>query len=228
MKEEYEEWHNRSKSNADKKLTSILLKSLRTQLENGILIDVACGAGEWIALCEASALFRYCCGVDISLIALTKAKKNAPKSNFVLADAEFLPFQDSSVNVATCLGSLEHLPNPAVGAREISRVIMMQAIALVLVPNSYFIGHVYLVLRTGEPPDEGGQQFSESFATRNEWWRLFESNGLKVQDCLKYNHITRASRKVPQITRMLYNAVISPLLPANLSYVFIFICTKAT
>jgi ubiquinone/menaquinone biosynthesis C-methylase UbiE len=227
LKEGYEELHRKSaKSTADTKLRALLVRSIRKRAGPGILLDVACGAGEWVAYCESSKLFDYCCGVDISVTALRIAKTTSPASSFVNADAQYLPFRDSSFGVATCLGSLEHFPDPSAGAREISRVMDEHAISLVLVPNSYFLGHVYLVYRSGEPPDEGGQQFSESFATRKEWWRLFERNGLKVQDCLKYNHITKASKKVSQATRMLYNAAISPLLPANLSYAFIFECTK--
>src|ERR1017187_1330105 len=146
LKEGYEELHRKSaKSIADTRLRALLLKSIRKCAESGILLDVACGAGEWVARCESSRIFEYCCGVDISVTALRTAKMNAPASNFVNADAQYLPFRDSSFGVATCLGSLEHFPDPSAGAREISRVMNEHAISLVLVPNSYFLGHVYLV-----------------------------------------------------------------------------------
>jgi len=46
----------------------------------------------------------------------------SPNCERLVADAERLPFRDSSFTAIVCLGTLHHLPNPAVGVREMNRV----------------------------------------------------------------------------------------------------------
>jgi SAM-dependent methyltransferase len=125
----------------------------------------------------------------------------------------------------TCLGSLEHFPNPERGVREISRVLKKNAKALIFVPNLFFLGHIYMAFRYGIEPSEANQNFSEIFKTRKGWEELFEKNGLKVLNCYKYNTIW-ASTKVSSVTKILYNYLLKPFIPLNLSYSFLFICEK--
>lgn len=228
LKEDYERWHKASRASPDDRLPSLLLRSIRKHSTRGILLDVACGAGDWIADCERNGVAGYYCGIDISMTALRKAKANTLSSDFVVADGQRLPFRDSSIDVITCLGSLEHFPDSSAGVREMSRLMKGDALSIIMVPNAYFLGHIYLVYKTGEPPDEGGQQFSETFATRGQWSRRLGENGLRVTKCVKYNHIGTVSRKVSSMTRVLYNLLISPVLPINLSYAFIFECGKGS
>ncbi len=192
------------------------------------MVDVGCGAGDWISSCEGLADIEHFCGVDISITALRKAMKNTHNSDFILADAQHLPIGESTVDTVTCLGSLEHFPSLDAGLGEMSRIMTAQGRAFILLPNAYFLGHVYLVYKTGEPPDEGEQQFSERFATKGQWRRSLERNGFQIIDCLKHNHITEASTKVSPVVRQMYNLLIAPLMPLNLSYVFIFICRRCS
>ncbi len=68
-----------------------------------------------------------------------------------------LPFDDESFDLVTCLGSLEHFPDPAASAKEMKRVLKPGGEALIFVPNLFFLGHIWFGLRHGTQPTEGGQ-----------------------------------------------------------------------
>jgi 2-polyprenyl-3-methyl-5-hydroxy-6-metoxy-1,4-benzoquinol methylase len=65
-------------------------------------------------------------GTDISIPNIEAAKKYAEKEgqqiNFLLADLEKLPFDDSSFDVVVCSHVLEHVPDFDMGFKEIMRV----------------------------------------------------------------------------------------------------------
>jgi ubiquinone/menaquinone biosynthesis C-methylase UbiE len=226
IKEEYNKWHSKVISEYYDRKFYQWLKKQANLLPNEIVLDVGCGKGDWLNFLELTNLYRV--GVDISSVALRYARRKGISANidYVLADAENLPFRESSFDKVFCLGSLEHFANPQKGVLEIKRVLKHKGISYIFLPNAYFLGHIYLVYKTGEPPDEGGQYFSETFATRKGWEKLLASSGLRIVNVLKYNRISRASRKVSSPIRVLYNLLIAPFVPLNLSYAFLFICIK--
>jgi ubiquinone/menaquinone biosynthesis C-methylase UbiE len=223
IKAQYEKWHSTISDYIDEKYYNWILNNLKPD-SGDIALDVACGKGHLLRFYEDIGLTAF--GIDISIVALREAKKNLKSSHLVLASGEYLPFKESSFNIITCLGSLEHFIYPERGVNEMSQALKKDGLAYVLLPNAYFIGHIYMVYKTGEPPDEGGQSFSECFQTRRSWERLLCSNGLPVIQCLKYNKISKASKKVSYSVRFLYNIFVAPILPINLSYAFMFVCKK--
>jgi len=230
IKNEYEEWHSRTgKGAADESFCRWLTRLINGQAKRACtILDVGCGTGEWLGFCEKRSMFEYYCGIDISRVALHRAKTRTQLPDFILGDAEHLPFKEASFDIVSCLGSLEHFRDPKKAIKEISRVMIGgRSRSFIFLPNAYFLGHVYLVYRTGEPPDEGGQYFSERFCTKTQWERLLKGEGLQILRSLKYNRITKASRKVSTLVRVLYNLLIAPFLPFNLSYAFLFICSKS-
>jgi len=228
VKEKYEEWHSKTVGSdiVDAKFNKWLINTVRKEVkEKRTILDVACGRGNWLKACQKLGI--NCYGVDVSKAGLARAKERLDFTELVLSDAEKLPFRACSFDIVTCLGSLEHFPNPERGIEEMQRILTESGKAFVLVPNAYFLGHVYMVFKTGESPDEGGQHFLERFATKKSWHILLNSYGLKVIKCFKYNRITKASRRVSSITRIIYNILIAPVLPLNLSYAFLFVCIKS-
>lgn len=84
-------------------------------------VDIACGEGLIERLAPETV------GVDFSLNALKKAKKNGVK-HLVWADAHTLPFIDNAFDVALCAGSIEHFANPQRAILEMVRVSKIQII----------------------------------------------------------------------------------------------------
>jgi SAM-dependent methyltransferase len=186
------------------------------------LLDVACGSAGFLSRAAKRGLELV--GIDVSPIAIELAAKRLPEAELHVGDAEHLPFPDSTFDVVTCLGSLEHFPSPEHGAAEIARVVRADGRAVVFVPNLFFLGHVWFGLRHGTEPSEGGQQFSETFRTSEGWRSLLNGSGLAVERWEPWNTI-HASEKVGRTTMRLWNAV-SRLVPRHGAYAFAYVCRK--
>jgi SAM-dependent methyltransferase len=186
------------------------------------LLDVACGAGGFMQ--RAAGLGLDVVGLDVSPTAIELAGARLPGAELHVGEAERLPFPDSSFDLVTCLGSLEHFPRPDAGAAEMRRVLAPGGRALVFVPNLFFLGHVWFGLRHGQQPTEGGQEFSEEYLSSGGWRTLLEDSGFEILDVRPWNRI-HASVRVPPLVKRVWNAG-SRLVPLNGSYAFGFVCTK--
>jgi ubiquinone/menaquinone biosynthesis C-methylase UbiE len=169
-------------------------------------LDVGCGGGYFLREIASAApgAFRSISGLEISDVALKEARRTAPGAGLVLGQGERLPFPDRTFDIVACLGNLEHFLDPEAGARELARVTRIDGRVWILLPNSYYSGDLWRVLRTGYGPNH--HQILERFATVNEWRDLLESNGLQVEEVTPYNRFKWWKR----------------LLPRNLAYHFLY------
>ncbi len=166
------------------------------------ILDCGCGGGDLLAALPNCR----CHGVDISDVALKEASRVAPDAHLALAAAERLPFPDRAFDQVVCLGNLEHFLSPQRGARELARVVRADGLVWVMLPNSYYSGDLWRVIRRGYGPDH--HQPVERFGTVNEWRDLLEASGLTVLEVSPYNRFKWWKR----------------LLPRNLAYHFIYRC----
>jgi SAM-dependent methyltransferase len=188
------------------------------------LLDVACGSGGFAAFAAGAGLVLT--GVDVSGVAIEAARRRLPTGEFVVGDAQALPFEDESFDRVTCLGSLEHFPDPTRGAAELRRVLRPDGRAVVFLPNLFFLGHVYFGLRHGTQPTEGHQAFSEQYLTSAGWRAVLERGGLQVVRVRRWNRIHATARVSPAVVR-LWNAT-SRVVPFNGSYGFAFVCVRGS
>lgn len=187
------------------------------QVENGKILDVGCGGGYLLSFAERKGLVTY--GIDISNKAVDIARKNAPKSEIFVGNAENLPWEDCAFDYVTCLGSLEHLPDISQGVKEISRVLKESGRACIVVPNTFSLVNIWKVYQEGEV--EKGQ-IIERFKTRREWEKIIADNGLKIVKIHKYNYLFYP---ISRLSHLIYRLA-APLIPLNLTYHFAFIGTK--
>lgn len=192
------------------------------------LLDVACGEGHLLRCGEMRNL--RCYGLDLSSRAVEIARENAERSQLLVSNGEALPFADERFDYVTCLGSLEHFFSPKLGLFEIKRVLRQDGLAGILLPNSYYLMDIiWQVWRTGYGPTH--HQVIERFASFCGWRDFLESGGLRVLKSYKYNF--KFPRSLSDIKwyvahpRKILNLLISPFFPFNLSYSFLFICTKS-
>jgi ubiquinone/menaquinone biosynthesis C-methylase UbiE len=186
------------------------------------LLDVACGQGEFLSFALQRGL--QVSGVDLSDLAAEEARRRVPEADVRVGEAESLPFDDESFDLVSCLGSLEHFPDPAASAREMHRVLKVGGEALIFVPNLFFLGHIWFGLRHGTQPTEGGQSFSEVYRSSEGWRELLEQAGLSVRGYHPWNYIYATTRVAPTVSR-LWNLV-SRAVPRNGAYAFAFVCTR--
>ena len=150
------------------------------------LLDVACGAGNWLAAAaEKGAIVS---GIDISTKAVAVCQQRLPESELHVGPAETLPFADNRFDFVTCLGSLEHFLDQPEALREMVRVAKPNATVLILVPNSGF-----LTYRLGLYKGTHQQAIHETIRSLDEWREMFEAAGLEVQDRWKDLHVLTKS-----------------------------------
>lgn len=195
---------------------------------SGKLLDVACGLGYLPDMAEARGVEAY--GLDISSVALGKAKAENPARRLVEGNGERLPFPTDHFDYVVCLGSLEHFIHPEVGAQEIARVLKPTGKAAIMLPNSHHLQAIYNVYRTGGILPE--LQDFERFATRVEWQAFLEKHGLKVQSVHKYNvGFARVFKKGREGFWYLYNILFrlfgDAWIPLNFSFALTYVCAKA-
>lgn len=146
------------------------------------LLDVACGVGLWLrAAVELGALPA---GIDISPVALDVCKTSLPGAELLCAPAERLPFADGLFDFISCLGALEHFLEPETALREMIRVAKPDADFLLLVPNAGF-----LTRRLGLFAGTQQVEVREEVRSLEEWQRLFQSVGLRIEKRWRDLHV---------------------------------------
>jgi ubiquinone/menaquinone biosynthesis C-methylase UbiE/uncharacterized protein YbaR (Trm112 family) len=121
----------------------------------GTILDDGCGTGAFLEFVRRRALpvERYV-GIDVSRGMLRHAKRRLDSTGtshrLVLADACRLPFAAGTFDVVYARSLLHHLPDPALGLREIARVLAPGGVAVMLDPNKTIISALprYLARRT--------------------------------------------------------------------------------
>ena len=88
-------------------------------------LDVGCGSGAAVRAAAAAGA-RRAVGVDLSPVMIEQAKALAEgaASEFVVGDAEALPFLDASFDALLCSSSFHHYPEPARALGEMARVLV--------------------------------------------------------------------------------------------------------
>jgi len=193
----------------------------------GSLLDIGCGLGDLLHYAVQRRV--ACVGIDLSPVAIERARKRVPDAQLLVGNAEDLPFADGSFDCVTILGSLEHLIDPGTGLLEIRRVLKWQGRALIMVPNSYYLPDIiWNVLRTGYGPNH--KQVVERFATSQEWRAFIEAGGLVVRRVKRFNFQwprTRGDLEWYRANpRRWLGLLAAPFIPFNLSHSFLYLCEK--
>src|SRR5690606_7259446 len=110
------------------------------------VLDVGCGGGQFLCYARQAGLRPL--GLDLADGALARARARG-LDGLVLAQGERLPFAEAAFARLACLGNLEHFLDPAAGARELWRVLAPGGRAAVLLPNAYYSGDIWRVIRSG-------------------------------------------------------------------------------
>lgn len=142
--------------------------------ENSKHLDVACGLG--LLLRVMSNHGAQSKGIDISSVAVQKAKQISPKSEVVQGNAESLPFEDESFDTISCIGSIERMLDRKSVLAEQYRVGKRNAKFIYMVRNSNHWLWKYIQRPFGMYNKEGHQDAMNL----KEWSGLFEECGFKT------------------------------------------------
>jgi len=148
------------------------------------VIEIGCGAGNIIEKAPSGKLF----GTDISPSILSKAKhKLNQKVHLFLADAQNLPCKDQIFTKVICSEVLEHILDPVSALNEIARILKIQGIAIISIPNESLINRMKSIfIRLGifkwlfqkkgdyqEMPERMEDEWHLHTFTLEEWFTLF-------------------------------------------------------
>jgi len=151
-------------------------------LAGKVVLDVACGAGAWLA--ELAARGASVAGVDISTRAVAVCRERLPKADVRESVAESLPFETASFDLVSCLGSLEHFLDQPAALAEMRRVARPGAAVLILVPNAGF-----LTRRLGLYAGTEQTAARETVRTLGEWESMIAAAGLRVRHRWRDLHV---------------------------------------
>ncbi len=160
---------------------------------DSVALDIGCGSGGALrALAERGV---RAIGLDFSGVALERARTVSPTATLIRGNGARLPFADGSIPALLNLGNLEHFADLAGGIREMRRVLATDGRAWVLLPNLFYSGVLWRVLRGREGPNH--HQPIDRFATREEWLAWLEWGGLRVVRTIPYHKGKRLRRLLP-------------------------------
>ena len=147
----------------------------------------------------------------------------------VYSDMESMLFKDNYFDYVTSLGSLEHYLHPEIGIREIRRVLKPDGLSCIMVPNSFSLKDIFMVMtRGGSNIDE--QEVVSRSATKNEWGGLIEKNGFKITKTYRYNEFhplfKKGTLKLKSLKKFGKSLLIRLICPFNLAELFFFLAVK--
>lgn len=136
-------------------MTDFELLAATIDLQGRTVVDIGCGDGALVrALREAGA---EALGVDIDV---TRANAIDPDGRYLRGSAQDLPLEDRSVDVATLLRSLHHVPDPSSAFPELKRVVR----ELVYVAEPLATGAFFELLRRVDDETEARAQAQRAIA----------------------------------------------------------------
>lgn len=92
-------------------------------LNDGPLLDLACGAGRWTRTLVSQFGSQKVVGLDLSYASLRKCKSAVPDILYVRGNAWHLPFADNTLDAVNCSNSLQLIPNTPQVLKEVGRTL---------------------------------------------------------------------------------------------------------
>lgn len=189
---------------------------------NDLFLDIACGLGRMLEVAQDRGAIAH--GIDISDVAVTKAKLKLPQAKIVAANAEDIPFASDEFDAITCLGSLERMLDKNQVLSEIKRVSKVDAKFCFMVRNSHSWRWVFLKKMLSTINKKGHQDAK----TYSEWKKLFNENGFIIEQCIPDQWPSMWLRKKISLGRFKQFSTIQPsLIPLYFANEFIFILKKS-
>lgn len=130
------------------------------------LLDVGCGSGYTAKLLKSRVPGLVIHGVDISSVALQRARAHVDQVWRVDLDKGVLPVTSAQYDTVTCIEVLEHLYDPDHALQEIARVLVPGGHAVLTVPNLAYWRFRLQLLRGRVPPPAADRRHLHQFDMR--------------------------------------------------------------
>ena len=107
-------------------------------IDRSVVLDIACGTGYGGPILLEAGADRVI-GVDLSWESLSLAKRELVSGlSLCQADGTRMPLRSASIDVATCLETLEHVGDASALVRELRRVLRPMGVLILSTPNAFY------------------------------------------------------------------------------------------
>jgi ubiquinone/menaquinone biosynthesis C-methylase UbiE len=144
------------------------------------LIDVGCGYGKYLRYFKLRKKIKICVGLDLKKKAVHSTKRLFREKGIdvplIIGDAQNLPFEDDTFDIAFSTDMVEHLPSSPKGVQEIVRVSKDKVV--ICVPNKLNpvdMSRIAEVFGSHHPPE------IENYLTRFQLNRMLQNAGIKKE-----------------------------------------------
>jgi uncharacterized protein (TIRG00374 family) len=122
--------------------TEVIKNSLVVE-RHDVIIDIGCGSGVQIKEIGKKG-YSLAIGIDINLNAIRFARERSlPDTEFIIADAQYLPIKSSSADKIVCAEIIEHLKRPQNLVNEIARILKHGGAVVITTPNDKSVWGIY-------------------------------------------------------------------------------------
>lgn len=141
----------------------------------GLTLDAGCGDMGFIN----SLNITHAIGIDLNITGLKNAKRNYPNCSPALGDLRNMPFKNGTFETIISNSVFEHIPEPNLAVKEISRVSKKGgSIYFTIIPEETFISRSL----------ETAIFKNENFLSEKQWIDMFAFNGFNVRKASFYSH----------------------------------------
>jgi len=144
------------------------------------LIDVGCGYGRFLLYFKLQKKIKFCVGLDLKKKAIHSTKRLFREKGIdvplIIGDAQNLPFEDDTFDIAFSTDMMEHLPNISKGVQEIVRVSKDKVV--ICVPNKLNpvdMSRIAEIFGSHHPPE------IEEYVTRFQLYKMLQNSGIKKE-----------------------------------------------
>ena len=189
---------------------------------NQKLLDIACGLGRLLEASQDYGVEPY--GIDISSVAIAKAKERFPNFKLQEANAEDLPFEDNTFDLITCIGSLERMVNRLDALKEMQRVGTNDCKYCFLVRNSETTSWQFFKKYLGLKNEKGHQDAKNLEA----WKTLFNTAGFDVVNVYPDQYPLMKQKRLQSLglKKINYKALVHSKQPIEKANEFLFVLKK--
>ncbi|MFY9799638.1 MAG: flippase-like domain-containing protein, partial [Methanoregula sp.] len=122
--------------------TEVIKDALAVETHD-VIIDIGCGSGVQMKEIGRHG-YSLAIGIDVNLNAIRFARERfLPNTEFIIADAQYLPIKSSVADKIVCAEIIEHLKSPNRLVNEIARVLKRGGAVVITTPNDRSVWGVY-------------------------------------------------------------------------------------